>query len=79
MFIRLLAIYFAVFVITQLVDLQFVDAVTGVRSDVNAFVKVFIILGALLFAKQLPKLLEDLTGMKLGGGKFTLNPMKKLG
>ena len=79
LFIRLLAIYFAVFVITQLVDLQFVDAVTGVRSDVNAFVKVFIILGALLFAKQLPKLLEDLTGMKLGGGKFTLNPMKKLG
>lgn len=79
LFIRLLAIYFAVFVITQLVDLQFVDAVTGARSDVNTFVKVFIILGALLFAKQLPKLLEDLTGMKLGGGKFTLNPMKKLG
>ena len=78
LFIRLLAIYFAVFVITQLVDLQFVDAVTGITKDVNVFVKVFIILGALLFAKQLPKLLEDLTGMKLYG-KFTLNPLKKLG
>ena len=78
LFIRLLAIYFAVFVITQLVDLQFVDAVTGITKDVNVFVKVFIILGALLFAKQLPKLLEDLTGMKLDG-KFTLNPLKKLG
>lgn len=78
LFIRLLAIYFAVFVITQMIDLQFVDTVTGISKDVNAFVKVFIILGALLFAKQLPKLLEDL-GFKLGGGKFTLNPVKKLG
>ena len=78
LFIRLLAIYFAIFVITQMIDLRFVDAVTGVETDVNAFVKVFIILGALLFAKQLPKLIEDLTGLKMSG-KFTLNPLKKLG
>ncbi len=77
LFIRLIAIYFAIFVITQMMDLRFVDAVTGVETDVNAFVKVFIILGALLFAKQLPKLIEDLTGLKMSG-KFTLNPMKKL-
>ena len=77
LFIRLLAIYFAIFVITQMIDLRFVDAVTGVETDVNAFVKVFIILGALLFAKQLPKLIEDLTGLKMSG-KFTLNPLKKL-
>ena len=77
LFIRLLAIYFAVFVITQMMDLRFVDAVTGLETDVNAFVKVFIILGALLFAKQLPKLIEDLTGLKMSG-KFTLNPMNKL-
>ena len=77
LFIRLLAIYFAIFVITQMIDLRFVDAVTGLETDVNAFVKVFIILGALLFAKQLPKLIEDLTGLKMSG-KFTLNPMNKL-
>ena len=77
LFIRLLAIYFAIFVITQMMDLRFVDAVTGLETDVNAFVKVFIILGALLFAKQLPKLIEDLTGLKMSG-KFTLNPLKKL-
>ncbi len=77
LFIRLLAIYFAIFVITQMIDLRFVDAVTGLETDVNAFVKVFIILGALLFAKQLPKLIEDLTGLKMSG-KFTLNPLKKL-
>src|SRR5699024_9834917 len=77
LFIRLIAIYFAIFVIAQMMDLRFVDAVTGVETDVNAFVKVFIILGALLFAKQLPKLIEDLTGLKMSG-KFTLNPMRKL-
>lgn len=78
LFIRLLAIYFAIFVITQIIDLRFVDAVTGQEmGEVNPFVKVFIILGALMFAKQLPKLIEDLTGMKMDG-KFTLNPMSKL-
>lgn len=78
LFIRLLAIYFAIFVITQIIDLRFVDAVTGQEmGEVNPFVKVFIILGALMFAKQLPKLIEDLTGMKMDG-KFTLNPLKKM-
>lgn len=79
LFIRLLAIYFAIFVITQIIDLRFVDAVTGQEmGEVNPFVKVFIILGALMFAKQLPKLISDLTGAKLDG-KFTLSPLKKLG
>lgn len=77
LFIRLLAIYFAIFVITQVIDLKFVDATTGLPAEVNVFVKVFIILGALLFAKQLPQLVQDLTGVKMDG-KFTLNPMNKL-
>ena len=77
LFIRLLAIYFAVFVITQVIDLKFVDATTGLPAEVNVFVKVFIILGALLFAKQLPQLVQDLTGIKMDG-KFTLNPLKKM-
>ena len=77
LFIRLLGIYFAVFIITQLIDLNMEDAVTDQVADVNAFVKVFIILGSLLFAKQLPKLIEELTGFKMDG-KFTLNPLKKM-
>lgn len=77
LFIRLLAIYFAVFVISLVGDMNFVDASTGLPADVNLFVKVFIIMGALLFAKQLPQLIEELTGVKMGG-KFTMNPLKKL-
>lgn len=78
LFIRLLAIYFAVFVISQVIDLKFVSLETGSDKNVSAFVKIFIILGALLFAKQFPKLIEDITGVKMDG-KFTLNPFKKLG
>lgn len=78
LFIRLLAIYFAVFIISQVIDLKFVSLETGTSKDVDMFVKVFIILGALLFAKQFPKLIEDITGIKMDG-KFTLNPLKKLG
>ena len=78
LFVRLLAIHFALFVIAQIGDLDFVDIRTGVPTKVDAFVKVFIILGALLFAKELPKLLEELLGIKMSG-KFTLDPRKKLG
>lgn len=76
LFIRLLAIYFAVFIISQVIDLQFVSLQTGTSKNVDMFVKVFIILGALIFAKQFPKLIEDITGIKMDG-KFTLNPLKK--
>lgn len=77
LFIRLLAIYFAIFVIGLVADMQFVDAVTGANSNTNAFVKVFIIMGALLFAKQLPHLLHELTGIQMDG-KFTMNPLRKI-
>ena len=47
------------------------------NEQANFFIKLFLILGTLMFAKQLPKLIEDITGLKLDG-KFTLNPMKKI-
>ena len=42
----------------------------------NGWVKLFVIIGVLMFVKQLPKILENL-GFKLDGG-FTMNPLKKL-
>ncbi len=75
LFIRLLAIYLAIYVITSVVQSGIVDVVTGERVT-NWWVIIFIIVGALIFAKQLPKILEDLTGVKLEG--FTLNPLKKI-
>ena len=76
LFIRLLAVYFAVYIISLVADLHFVDVITG-RYQNGFLIKIFIIIGALMFAKQLPKILEGL-GIKLdGNGKFFLNPLKK--
>lgn len=74
LFIRLLAIYFAAYIISR-ID-RMVDIIDGSYVS-NLLVKIIIIIGALMFAKQLPKILEGL-GIKLDGdGKFYLNPLKK--
>lgn len=78
LFMRLAAIFFAIYIIKAVTtSAGFVDAVTGDPIEVSKFAIVFIILGALMFAKQLPKLIEDLLGIKLSGN-FSLNPAKKL-
>lgn len=76
LFIRLLALYFAIYIIKLVSDMKLVDVVTGAYQT-NGFIIVFIIIGALMFAKQLPKMLEGL-GIKLDGGGFTLNPLRKI-
>lgn len=75
LFIRILALYFAIFIIGKVADMRMVDIVDG-STQSSKLVAVFIIIGALMFAKQLPKILEGL-GIKLDGG-FTLNPLKKI-
>lgn len=68
-FIRLIAINFAVFMIVLL------------RGDYknlfvnNVWLNIFLIIGALMFAKQVPGLLEDFLGIKMNG--LTLHPLKK--
>lgn len=75
LFIRLLAIYFAVYLISRIGNM--VDIING-TTVTNNFIKIFIIIGALMFAKQLPEILKGL-GINLeGGGKFTLNPLRKI-
>ena len=77
LFVRLIAIYFVLFVITLVIDGSIHNVTTG-DPQTNIFVIVFIIFGALMFAKQLPQLISDILGVKFDGG-FTLNPLKKLG
>lgn len=82
LFIRLAAIYFAVFIIQTIIingNLQTTTIVNGVvtTKSPNIFVIIFLILGCLMFAKQIPQLISDITGVKMDG-KFTLNPIKKI-
>lgn len=92
LFIRIAAIYLAIFLIQcilaggdgsltkGMVTITGYDETTGqpIVENANFFVKIFMIMGTLLFAKQLPKLLEDLTGLKLDG-EFQLGMANKLG
>ena len=76
LFTRLIAVYFAVEVIRGLTEPgRFVWYGTDVAVGFG-FVKVFVILGLLMFAKQLPKFIEDATGIKMDTGGLSLK--KKL-
>ncbi len=70
LFIRLIAIFFAIFILAEL------DASIG-SSEHGFWVMLFLNVGTLMFAKQLPKLLEELIpGLKLGG--MQLDPFKRI-
>lgn len=74
LFIRLAAIYFAIFIIMEITHGDgMINSLTGQKA--SGLVQVLIILGALTFAKDLPKFIEEITGIKLDGG-FSLNPFK---
>lgn len=73
-FIRLFALFFATSIIQKVGKLQWIG--TG-EKEANIWVQIFVIIGALMFAKQLPSLIEKIFSMKLDGG-FNVNPLKKL-
>ena len=79
LFTRLASLFLAIFVIQEITatdgNLYFVN---GYEFHGNiAWIKILIIIGALMFAKQLPKILENILGFQLGGN-MTVNPLKKL-
>ena len=75
LFIRLFSLYFVVFVIKEF-NMHFIDNLGEVNSS-KFFINLFVVIGALMFAKQLPQLLEELfPGMKMG--KMQLNPFKNI-
>lgn len=77
LFIRLLALYFGIYIISKVSDLGVYDIINGSQIT-NGWVKIFVIIGVLMFVKQLPKILENM-GFKLeGDGKFNLNPLKRV-
>lgn len=80
LFIRLATIYFSIFLIGVFVD-NFGGGANGIFGDTSSFsalVKLFgnlvLILGVLLFAKEAPKLFEELTGAKLSGDGGGFSP-----
>lgn len=77
LFIRLLALYFGIYIISKVGTMGMYDIINGSQIT-NGWVKIFVIIGILMFVKQMPKILENL-GIKIDGdGKFNLNPLKRL-
>lgn len=70
LFIRIAAVNFVVLIIS-LMSTGYID------MGSNPFVKLFIIFGAMMFAKELPKLISDFTGADLGGN-FKMNPLSRM-
>lgn len=76
LFVRLAALYFGLYIIDVVIIRGFTDIING-ETVTGFWIQFFMIIGILMFIKQLPKILEGL-GIKLdGGGKFQLNPFKK--
>lgn len=77
LFIRFIALFFGIYLIQQLDGLYTFDPNREYLSG-GIWIKLFMLLGVLMFCKELPKLLEQLIpGMK-GSGSFKLNPIKRL-
>lgn len=77
LFIRLAGVFFATEIIRLIMDPEFglhyynTDGTTGARVE-SVFVQLFIIIGCLMFAKQLPQFIEQVLGVKLSGDGFNL-------
>lgn len=72
LFIRLAALFFAIYTV-QIIGTRLDDGLL----DNGIWINLFLIFGALMFAKQAPKLIEDILGIKMGNG-LELNPLKKI-
>lgn len=77
LFIRLGAVYFAVYLIGLVLNSMY-DITADQGFFMRQFIKLFFIFGCLMFAKELPKLLENLIPGLNMGGSFTLSPLKNI-
>lgn len=73
LFIRIAAVSFVVLIISLISS----DSVIMKNIGDNFWVKLMIIFGAMMFAKELPKLISDLTGINLDGN-FKMNPFSRI-
>lgn len=77
LFIRIAAVNFVIYVIGAVINSPvFGEQINSYGVILGGIVNIVIIIGALMFAKELPKLISDITGIDLKGD-FKLNPLKR--
>ena len=75
LFVRIAAVSFVVYGIREFTGQGLLDMNMG--SETGSYLNIVIIFGLLMFAKELPKLISDITGINLSGD-FKMNPLKRV-
>lgn len=83
LFLRLATIYLVMFVISMIASTVISNGtnIGGLLSQdtgYNIWVYLFLVIGAFMFAKQVPNIIENIFGIK-GSGDLNLNPFKNAG
>ena len=82
LFLRLATIFLVMLLISVLASTVLADGseLAGQinDNDYNIWIYLFLIIGAFMFAKQVPNMIESIFGIK-GSGEFSLNPFKNVG
>ena len=73
LFIRVAAVSFVIFILDIIMRPGTFESI----KDASPFATLAVLFGALMFAKDLPKLISDLTGIDLKGD-FKMNPLKRI-
>ena len=83
LFLRLATIFFVMLLIEMisssiLADGNYISGQIHEAGDYSIWIYLFLVIGAFMFAKQVPKMIESIFGIK-GSGEFSLNPFKNVG
>ncbi len=83
LFLRLATIFFVMLLIEMisssiLADGNYISGQIHEAGDYSIWIYLFLVIGAFMFAKQVPKMIESIFGIK-GSGELNLNPFKNAG
>lgn len=76
LFLRLGSIYLCVYIISLIDYSSFSNSNVNSTGVFSLLVPIFMIIGALIFAKKIPELIQNIFGIKMSG-TFNINPIKK--
>lgn len=80
LFLRLATVFLVMLLVSLITSSVLADGVIDEQitdSSYSIWIYLFLVIGAFMFAKQLPKILENIFGMK-GTGNLSLNPIKSI-
>lgn len=83
LFLRLATIFLVMLLVSSITSTVLAGGEGSIKSQIDdtgysIWIYLFLVIGAFMFAKQLPKIIENIFGLK-GTGDLSLNPFKSIG